>query len=91
MEEAQELLDRAQRYWYELFHNLLVLVSFCSELIFLSNSFMKSLFVTTFRIENRRDEDSSDEESDEGKPALWVERYAPRRYTELLSDEVCIN
>ena len=33
-------------------------------------------------------EESSDGESEEGKPALWVERYAPRRYTELLSDEV---
>ena len=36
----------------------------------------------------QRDGDTSDEETEEQKPALWVEKYAPRRYTELLSDEV---
>ncbi len=34
------------------------------------------------------DSESEEEEEIEKKPALWVERYAPRKYTELLSDEV---
>lgn len=48
-------------------------------------------FLFTFsRPAEQEDEvgDSSDEEDDPSKPSLWVERYAPRRYTDLLSDEV---
>ena len=35
-------------------------------------------------------EERLQEEEASGKPALWVERYSPQRYTELLSDEVSI-
>ena len=34
----------------------------------------------------------SDEEVQDGKkvPSLWVDRYAPKKYTELLSDDVSV-
>ena len=39
--------------------------------------------------EKTTDGDSDDEEHLTSKdPALWVDRYAPKRYTELLSDDV---
>ena len=30
-----------------------------------------------------------EDQVDRSKPLLWVDRYTPQRYTELLSDEVC--
>ena len=49
-------------------------------------------FIVLYRdqIEERiTDGDSDDEEHLSKKdPALWVDRYAPKRYTELLSDDV---
>lgn len=39
--------------------------------------------------ENTEDEENEDPEDTEGRASrLWVDRFSPRHYTELLSDDV---
>lgn len=39
--------------------------------------------------ESREDEENDDPEDTEGRASrLWVDRFSPRHYTELLSDDV---
>lgn len=39
--------------------------------------------------EGREDEENDDPEDTEGRASrLWVDRFSPRHYTELLSDDV---
>lgn len=42
--------------------------------------------------ENTEDKENSNPEDTEGQASrLWVDRFSPRHYTELLSDDVSFN
>lgn len=61
--------------------------SFNCVFVFMSHS--SSVNDTLVESENPEDEENEDPEDTEGRASrLWVDRFSPRHYTELLSDDV---